>query len=275
MRVQAEAWAVYRKAYNAGRKEVKRLKKQGMMPYLQALSDFLKEDMIAEEIPLGIMNIPTEKIVGTGKAENRELYTADFLPLSAPDGPFASKWCKLYWYYISNKGLRCPITCYEYLGKFYLVDGLKRVSIAKCHGVPNLTASVTRLMPAQTNDPGVRRYMDFLSVFEKTGLYEVDFSIPYSFERFQKALGQELDYVWNEEDRLDFLFNWHVFEYAFEEAFNGYLTITPADAFLVLLEEHPYEHLREMHPMVLIQMMRREVDRFYALQNVVNEKEKM
>ena len=267
MRFQAESWAVYRKANNAAKKEVKKLTKQEMDPYLKSLASILREGMVAKKVLLGVLDIPTEKIVGIEKEDGREQYTTDFLPLPAPDGEFASKWCKLYWYYISNKGLNCPITCYEYLGEFYIIDGLKRASIAKCHGIPNISASVTRLLPVMTEDPAVQQYYDFVKCFEKTRLYEISFSKPYSFERFQKALGFEVDHVWNESDRLDFLFNWHVFEYAFQEAYNGYLTITPADVFLVLLDEHPYEKLREMHPMVLIQMMRNSWDKIYAIQN--------
>lgn len=267
MRIQAEAWAVYRKANNAAKKEVKKKTKQNTDPYLKSLSSFLKEDMISEKISLGVMNIPTDKIVGIVTTEGKDMYTSDFMPLPAPDGDFSSKWCKLYWYYLSNKGVRCPITCYEYLGEFYILDGMKRVSIAKCHGVPNITASVTRLLPVKTGAPEIQRYYDFLNVFEKTGLYEVAFSKPYSFERFQKALGFDPEHVWNEEDRLEFLFNWHVFEYAFHEAYSGYLTITPADVFLVLLDEHPYEKLRTMPPMVLIQLMRSSWDKLYAIQN--------
>lgn len=267
MRIQAEAWAVYRKANNAGKKEVKRLTKQETNPYLKVLSEFLEEDRIAEKVSLGIMNIPTDKIVGVVKAEARELYTADFMPLPAPDGDFASRWCKLYWYYLSNKGLRDPITCYEYLGEFYILDGVKRVSIAKCHGMPNITVSVVRLMPVVSSDPEIIRYYDFVKCFEKTGLYEIAFSMPYSFERFQNALGFAPDYTWNDEDRMDFLFHWHIFVYAFQEAYNGYLSITPADVFLVLLDRYPYEKLRDMPPMVLIQMMRNAWEKIYAIQN--------
>lgn len=267
MRFQAESWAVYRKAYNAGKKELKKQVKQGADPYLKSLSSFLKKDMVVESVTLGVMDIPTDKIVGVATDEGRELYTADFLPLSAPDEPFASKWCKLYWYYLGNQAICTPITCYEYMGEFYIMDGIKRVSIAKCHGIPGIAASITRLLPVKTEDALVQRYYDFLNCFEKTGLYQIAFSKPFSFARFQKALGYGLDYVWSDADRLEFLFNWHVFEYAFQEAYNGYLQITPADAFLVLLENNPYEELREMQPLVLIQMMRNDWDKLYAIQN--------
>ena len=145
------------------------------------------------------------------------------------------------------------------------MDGIKRVSIAKCHGVPTITASVIRLMPKKTDDPEVLRYYDFVDVFEKTGLYQIKFSRPDSFEKFQSAMGFAQDYQWNEEDRLEFLFNWPLFEHAFEEAFGGYLKITPADVFLVLLEEHPFEKLREMSPLVLVQLMRKKWNKIYEL----------
>ena len=56
------------------------------------------------------------------------------------------------------------------------------------------------------------------------------------------------------------------FEQAYEEAFGGYLKITPADVFLVLLEDCPFEKLREMPPMVLVQLMRKKWNKFYEIQ---------
>lgn len=260
-------WAIYCRAYNSGKKTVRKLLRKGADPYLKALSKFLTDDMIAQKLTLGIMEIPVDKIVGIGSAEDREQFSFDFMPLAAPDGEDATKWCKLYWHYLSNQGARTPITCYEYMGEFYICDGKKRVSIAKCHGVPTITASVTRILPVQTEDEAVQRYYDFLKCFELTGLYQICFSKPGCFVDFQKALGHDPDYAWTDEDRMDFLFNWHIFEHAFEEAFNGYLTITSADALMVLLEEYPYEKLRDMPAMVLIHIMRKAWAKLYAIQN--------
>ena len=44
------------------------------------------------------------------------------------------------------------------------------------------------------------------------------------------------------------------------------MKITPADAFLVLLEDCPFEKLREMPPMVLVQLMRKKWNKFYEIQ---------
>ena len=266
MRIQAESWGVYRKAHRKGKRSVRKMSRQGANPYLLSLDSFLSDDAITERVNLGVMDIPTEKIVGVATPDKQELYSYDFLPLSNPDTDFSTKWCKLYWYYLSNKGVRCPISCYEYMGQFYIVDGIKRVSIAKCHGVPTITASVIRLLPQKTEDVQVQRYYEFLNVFDKTGLYQINFSSPDSFAKFQSAMGFEPDYHWNEADRLEFLFNWPFFEQAYVEAFGGYLKITPADVFLVLLEDCPFEKLREMPPMVLVQLMRKKWNKFYEIQ---------
>ena len=266
MRIQAEAWGMYRKAYRQGKRSVRKMARQGANPYLLSLDSFLDDDTITERVNLGILDIPTDKIVGVATQDKLEMYSYDFLPLSNPNTDFSTKWCKLYWYYLSNKGVRCPISCYEYMGQFYIADGIKRVSIAKCHGVPTITASVIRLLPQKTEDEQVQRYYEFLDVFDKTGLYQIDFSKPESFAKFQASMGFATDYHWNEEDRLEFLFNWPFFEQAYEEAFGGYLKITPADAFLILLEDCPFEKLREMSPMVLVQVMRRKWNRFYEIQ---------
>ena len=266
MRIQAGSWGVYRKAHKNGKRSVRKMVRQGSDPYLLSLDSVVNDDMIADRVSLGVMDIPTEAIVGVATPDKRELYSHDFLPLSNPDTDFSTKWCKLYWYYLGNKGIRCPISCYEYMGKFYILDGIKRVSIATCHGVPTITASVVRLMPRETEKPEIQQYYEFLKAFEKTGLYQIEFSLPGSFDKFQQAMGFDLEHQWNEEDRLEFLFNWPLFKHAFEEAFGGYLKITPADAFLVLLEDHPFEKLREMSLIVLVQMMRKKWNRLYEIQ---------
>lgn len=256
MQNKVTSWSMYGKAYRAGKRTVRKMLRKGANPYLKMLSDLLDEDSIAECIDLGIMDIPTDKIVGITAEEKQSEYSYDFLPLSRPNGDFASKWCKLYWFFFSNKAARCPVTCYEYMGEFYIIDGVKRISIAKCCGFPTVTASVTRILPAKTQEESVLRYFDFLEAFEKTGLYQINFTKSGAFAQLQTALGFAPDYVWKEEDRLEFLFNWHEFEQAFQEAFGGYLDVTPADALLVLLEKYNYDTVRKMSRIVLVTLLR-------------------
>lgn len=133
--------------------------RKGANPYLKMLRDLIDEDSRVERIELGTMDIPTNRIVGITAEEKQNKYSYDFLPLSRPNGDFASKWCKLYWYFFSNKAARCPVICYEYMGEFCIIDGVKRVSIAKCCGLPTVTASVIRMLPAKTQEESVLRYL--------------------------------------------------------------------------------------------------------------------
>ena len=265
MRNKTESWYVYHRAHRAGQKETRRLLRKGTDPYLKVMDSVIDHSMTADRISLGVMDIPIDKIVGITDKEKSHLYTFDFLPLSAPDGEFASKWTKLYWYYLSNHTVCNPVTCYEYMGEFYIADGIKRVSIAKCHGLSTIPAVITRILPANTHDKVVQRYLEQVKCVDLTGLYQVSFSEADSFARFQKALGHEPAYKWTEADRLDFLFHWYIFEDALREAFNGYLRIAPADAFLILLEVHPYEKLREMPHMVLVHLLRKSHKKLYAI----------
>lgn len=262
---KTESWYVYHRAHRAGQKETRRLFRKGTDPYLKVMDSVIDPSMSADSIILGVMDIPIDKIVGITDKEKSRLYTYDFLPLSAPNGEFASKWTKLYWYYLSNHAVCNPVTCYEYMGEFYIVDGIKRVSIAKCHGLPTIPATITRILPANTQDKMAQRYLEQVKNVDLTGLYQVSFSQTDSFARFQKALGHEPTYKWNEADRLDFLFHWYTFEDALREAFNGFLRITPADAFLILLEDHPYEKLRQMPHMILVQLLRKSHKKLYAI----------
>lgn len=265
MGYKTESWYVYRKAHKAGQKATRRLLRKGSDPYLKVMDRVIDLSTTAERIDMGVMDIPIDKIAGITDAEKSELYTYDFLPLSAPNGEFASKWTRLYWYYLSNHAVCNPVACFEYMGKFYIADGIKRVSIAKCHGLPTIPATVTRILPANTQDKEVQNYLEQAKCVDLTGLYQVSFSQTDSFARFQKALGHEPTYKWNEADRLDFLFHWHTFEDALQEAFNGFLRITPADAFLVLLDDYPYDKLRAMPHIVLVQLLRKAYKKLYAI----------
>lgn len=84
----------------------------------------------------------------------------------------------------------------------------------------------------------------------------VSFTKSGAFAQLQTALGFAPDYVWKEEDRLEFLFNWYEFEQAFQEAFGGYLNVTPADALVVLLEKYNYDTIKKMSRTVLVTLLR-------------------
>ena len=60
-----EALAQYQRALKQGRKQYKQAVAGGRYPYLQVLDEILDDAMVAARVNLGLMEIPTEQIVGT------------------------------------------------------------------------------------------------------------------------------------------------------------------------------------------------------------------
>ena len=199
--------------------------------------------MLFRSFPTCVMPRSTSPSDGTERA-----YTPDFLPLTAANTDYAEKWRKLYLAYLSDEGIRDPIGCYEYLGRFYVNDGMKRVSVLKSHGAATITAQVIRVMPAESNSPEMKAYKEFLKHFRLTGLYQVYFNQPENFKKLQAALGYEPNHVWTEMDRYSFMFNWYSFDRAYKKIFGEDENLTAADALVKILEDHSYVEVRKMHP---------------------------
>ncbi|MBR2890618.1 MAG: hypothetical protein IKC09_10135 [Oscillospiraceae bacterium] len=255
MRLLTEVWEQYSVAQNQAKRNVRRCARTSMetaLPMLDAVVDRVKA---AGEENLGVLNIPVKQIVGIASDIDKENYTADFLPLPSIKSEFAKKWTQLYMEYLTDRGMVDPIQCYEYLGKFYVIDGKKRVSVLKTNGAMMVKAEVTRILPVMTEDPQIQSYYEFVRTFEKTGLYQIKFTQPGNTDEFLKAIGYTPDHVWNESDRYSFIFNWYPFERALEVAFDGLLNITTADAVQILLKNHSYAELRNMPSCMLAELL--------------------
>ena len=243
-----EAREQYLEAQKLGQKEYKNCILQGKYPYLQVLDEILFDPMVAGRVNLGLLEIPTEQIVGTKSAGRVEAFAANFMPLLPEKSEFATKWITLCEAHLSAEGIRDPIRCYEYLGRFYVQEGNKRVSVLKSYGAATIPAYVTRLVPVWTDDPQVRAYYEFLDTYRMTGLYRVYFTRPGSFSKLQAALGFEPDHVWTEEDRRRFLSGFTYFRDAFRKLGGDALPVTAADALVVWLKVYPFDQLRTSTP---------------------------
>ena len=232
--------------------------------YPEVLNCITDEKKISQRVDAGIMNIPLDRIVGVaGTSERDTCCTRDFLPLAPEDSAFAETWRSLYQDCFSEEGIRNPIDCYEYLGRFYVVDGVKRVSVYKCFGITTISARVTRLMPKENDDPEVKRYIQFLEHLRLTGLYQISFHHPENFEKLQAALGHEQDYAWTKEDQFGFMFCWYGFEMAFKRVFGDDQFVTAADVLTTLLEEYSYRDIITMHPGELVKVLRITQNKIY------------
>ena len=111
------------------------------------------------------------------------------------------KWINLCQAHLSDEGINEPIRCFEYLGRFYVQEGNKRVSVLKSYGAASIPGRVVRLVPVWSEEREVRLYYEFLGAYQLTGLYQVNFTRFGSFPKLQAALGHSADYKWSEDDR--------------------------------------------------------------------------
>ena len=238
-----EAAAQYQQALKRARKQHKQAVAAGRYPYLQVLDEILDDAMVAARVNLGLLEIPMERIAGTKTMGRRDAFTYEFFPLLSEESEFASKWIDLCRAHL-DEGIRDPIRCFEYLGRFYVLEGNKRVSVLKSYGATGVPAYVTRLVPVWSEAREVRLYYEFLAAYQRTGLYQISFTRSGSFPKLQAALGHEADYTWTEEDRRRFLSGYTYFRKAFSSLGGDALQISPADALLVWLKVYPYEQLK-------------------------------
>ncbi len=238
-----EAVSQYAGALKQGRRAYKEALLRGRYPYPQVLDEIISDSMVAGQAELGVIEIPIEQIVGTKTAGRRSAFSADFLPLLDPDTEFAGKWVALCEAHLGDEGIRDPIRCYEYFGRFYVQEGNKRVSVLRSYGAPTIPAYVVRMIPVWTEDPAVAAYYDFMQSFPLTKLYRTRFTRAGSFVKLQKALGYEPDHVWTEDEQRRFAAGYTYFQEPFLKLGGGDLPITTADAMLVWLKVYSFDEL--------------------------------
>ena len=243
---QSEAAVQYAQALKAGQKTYKECVLSGRYPYLQILDEILQDSMVAGNVDLGVINIPSDQIVGTKGEGRRRAFAADFMPLLSPDSEFAAKWIELCAAHLGDEGIRDPIRCYEYMGRFYVQEGNKRVSVFKSFGSPTVPGYVTRVIPAYSEDEAVVIYYEFMDFYRLSGMYQVYFSRRGSFAKLQAALGYDPDHVWTEDERRRFQSAFHYFKEAFTKLGGKKLGITTADALLVWLDFYPIGSIKEL-----------------------------
>ena len=237
-----EAREEYMQALKLGQKEQKAALAAGMNPYPAVLDDLLKELKTESVWDVGIVEIPVELVVGTRSAGRTKAFTAGFRPLLSIDTEFASKWINLCAAHLSE-GIREPIICYEYLGKFYLQEGNKRFSVLKQLGSPRVTGIVKRVMPPVSDEPHIRAYQEFLDFYAGAGVYEVQFRKPSDYAELLSRLGKEPGDKWTEQEKRTFSAYYHYFRDAFYAHGGEALQLLPEEALLLWLQVYPFRDL--------------------------------
>ena len=165
----------YQEALKLGKKEYKACVSQGRFPYLPVLDDILSRENIQTEQNMGLMQIPLDFVVGTATKGRTYSFAANFMPILDADTEFACKWIALSDAQV-NEGIRDPIVAYEYMNRYYVVEGNKRVSVLKYFKADSIVANVTRKIPKYSEDEDVKLYYEYMKFNQISGLNNIEFS---------------------------------------------------------------------------------------------------
>ena len=245
MRFEKEVQDQYLTYSALGNRVAGKLSLYAKQPVLPELCELLGTSRITNTESVGVVEIPVNKIIGIASICGKDSYTADFLPVESSTSRFAATWCSIYLDYLNERDI-APISCYEYLGQFYVIDGKKRVSVMKCHGVSVMNANVIRVLPSDKNSEESIQYYSFLESYRKTGLYQVCLCSKYTFADLQKAMGHDADYMWTAEDRHFMLLPLSSVQYGLKMSKLNKLALNPIDAFMFLVENHSYHEAIRM-----------------------------
>ena len=238
-----EAREEYSRALKAGQREEKELLAAGKDPHPAVLDDILPAEKIGTVTDIGVMDIPTKLIVGTKAAGRVTAFTQSFLPLLGMDTEFAGKWVNLCAAHLSDEGIREPILCYEYLGKFYVQEGNKRVSVLRYFDAPQIPGVVRRVMPLETDTPECRAYFEFLEFYEAAGIYDIQFRQPGEYSKLLSYLGKAPGDPWTAEEKKTFRAYFQYFTDAFYGCKGENLELLPEEALLLWLRIYPFRDL--------------------------------
>ena len=115
-------------------------------PYLPVLEELVPNVSQLSRLSLGVQSIPIERVIGSVSQGRSYAFASNFMPILEGGSEFAAKWNQLY-DSVEAQGVNQPITCLEYFGDYYVIEGNKRVSVMKALGAREIDADVTRAYP--------------------------------------------------------------------------------------------------------------------------------
>lgn len=228
----------YTEALKLGKKEYKSCVSQGRFPYLPVLDDILSREEVRTEQNMGLIQIPLDFVVGTSTMGRTYSFAANFMPILRENTEFAVKWANLSDAQI-NEGIRDPIVAYEYMNRYYVVEGNKRVSVLKYFKADSIVANVTRKIPKYSEDEDVKIYYEYMKFNEITGLFNIEFSKTGMAEHLLELTGCTTR--WDLEVRSEFNSLLLHFTRAYEFRGGSKLPITVGDALTAFINVYGYK----------------------------------
>ena len=237
----------YKNALKSGQRAYRACVARGQSPYLAVLDDILVNVNIVAQEPLGLVEIPAESIVGTKTSGRHTAFAPNFMPLLEPDTEFAAKWSNLCDAHL-EEGIHTPIIAYEFLNKFYVQEGNKRVSVLKYFDAVRIAGTVTRLIPERNDSLENRIYYEFLDFYKLSKVNDVHFSRLGGYAKLQTLVCKASGESWTDDDRLSFSAFYTMFRQQFLALGGGGLDLTAGDAMLVYLSVYRYADACESTP---------------------------
>ncbi len=240
------AYEDYIKAQKMGLKAYKTNTARGQYPYLPVLDEILTLAETECEVNLGVMNIPLGQVIGTSTAGRTRAFASNFMPLLDYGTEFSAKWSHLVDAQI-EEGIHDAIKVYEYMNRYYVVEGNKRTSVLKYFDSPTIAAEVIRKVPKRTEDLENRIYYEFMDFYRLTKINYVQFTKLGSFPKLLQTVAGDTETPWSEDQCMDFSSFHTAFYKAFKEKGGNQLKDTTCgDALIFYLSLYPYDKAKEM-----------------------------
>ena len=158
-------------------------------------------EIFQTEQNMGLMQIPLDFVVGTATKGRTYSFAANFMPILDADTEFACKWIALSDAQV-NEGIRDPIVAYEYMNRYYVVEGNKRVSVLKYFKADSIVANVTRKIPKYSEDEDVKLYYEYMKFNQISGLNNIEFSKIGMVDKLLALMGSTA--IWDADTRMEF-----------------------------------------------------------------------
>ena len=169
------------------------------------------------------------------------------MPLLEADTEFAAKWSNLCEAHL-EEGIHTPIIAFEFMNRFYVQEGNKRVSVLKYYCAVKIPGTVTRLIPARTDKLENKIYYEFLDFYKLSKVNYVHFSKLGGYSKLQTLVCKASGEAWSEDDRLNFAAFYTMFHQQFEALGGTSLGLTAGDALLVYLSVYRYSDTYDATP---------------------------
>lgn len=233
----------YQEALKAGKKEYKARVAKGEFPYLPVLDQIVSQKDIQTEQNMGLVSIPLEFVVGTATMGRTYSFAANFMPILEEESEFGIKWANLSEAQM-NEGIRDPIKVFEYMNRYYVLEGNKRVSVLKFVNAVYVPAYVTRKIPKYSEDEDVKLYYEYMKFNEMTGIFTIEFSKLGNAQKLLNMVGVEGR--WDEKTKEDFGKIVYDFTKAYEFRGGNRLPIKLGDAIVAFMNIYGFKEMLEM-----------------------------